>query len=728
MKYIILLIISLLFCSYTQGQGIFFTEKMADKEFNRFNYTKAIKLYLHVVQKKTDDTRIIRNIAESYRKLNDSKNAEIWYQNLVNQKSAQAADILYYAQTLAKEGKYEKAANWYSRYSDLAIPKSIEGKMFSLAYNDLHKFYKDSSYFILKKASFNSLKSDFSPVFYKNGVVFVSDRKNAGIIKLLYNWTQQAYLDLYFTDYLATKPFSSIINTRYHEGPATFNKAQDTIIFTRNNYFRFYLKTDRQGINHLELYQASWNKKKRKWEHVEPLSLNNNNYSVGHPALSPDGNTLYFTSDMPGGYGETDIYMSKKTYNLKTGKTDWSSPVNLGESINTAGKEMFPFIDNNGNLYYATNGIPGLGGLDIFLARKNKSGGFDKPINMGFPVNTRFDDFGFVCDSTTNQGFLSSDRNNSVGDDDIYQWIKIPRPLYVLTYDKNSLKPLSVAKIFVKSETTSDSLSTNQNGIKQIETDRNKAIFLSVSKLNYKDVYLTYNTDELIDVDTLKIPLEPIKSLPKITFKGQVFSADDKQPVIDATAVLYNKQNGLTIEIKSDSMGSFNFALNADTDYIISIKLNNISENKCTTIQIEKSTYGITSDCTYKESFPVFCVGDVIKIENIYYDLGKYTIRRDAAKELDKLYDIMQKYPKLKIELRSHTDSRGSDKSNMILSDKRAKAAAAYLVSKGISPERIIGKGYGETMLINKCANGVQCTEAEHQINRRTEFKILSVE
>ncbi|MDP4210647.1 MAG: OmpA family protein [Bacteroidota bacterium] len=727
MKYKIF-IISLFICSLVQAQSIFFKEKLADKEFNRYNYYGAIPMYLQINKQKPADIKIMGNLAESYRKINDSENAAVWYRKIIEAGTAKPEDYLYYAQALGRNGDYPLAGEWYQKYYDQNQPNAINGLAFEQAFKNISPFYRDSAYYSIHKTSFNSNKSDFSPMYYRGGIVFVTARKEQGtFIKTLYNWTRTSFLDLYVSDSLKTQPFSSAINTRFHEGPVTFSPAQDTIIFTRSNYYHLRFRTDNQGINKLEMYQAVWNAKKKCWGNVTPMPFNNNHYSVGHPTLSHDGKSLYFISDMPGGLGQTDIYVSHLEFNTKTRQNEWGKPENLGEDINTPGKEMFPYVDANGNLYFATNGRPGLGGLDIFVAKRNKDGGFDKPVNLGYPVNTRFDDFGLICDASGKHGYLSSDRNNAIGDDDIYQWNRSPRPLVLFVYDKATKQALPATHIGFSYGNLTDSLKSDRAGYNSLFIKSADPYKFKLSKKNYNDATFDYTAESLTNTDTIGLPLELTKVLPKIALEGKVFSAEDKQPMGNATAILINKADSSRTEVKCDQNGVFRFKLDADADYSVKVVINTPG-SKCGSNAVERTTRGIANDYTFNESFPVFCVGDIIKIDNIYYDLGKYNIRPDAAKELDKLLDIMNKYPKMKIELRSHTDSRGSDESNMKLSDNRAKAAAAYLVSKGIAADRIIGKGYGETMLLNNCGNGVKCTEAQHQINRRTEFKILSIE
>lgn len=648
-----LIILGTLIFSALSAQDFVMKEKLADKYFNQFDYYKAIPMYEQLVKGNPGNYRVNEKLAESYRKINDNINAEHYYALLLDSSSVKKEYILYYAQALAHNGKYKESAEWYSKYGkEEPADKRSEG--FNDAYKNISKMMSDSSCFQISKSPFCTQASDFSPAFYGNRIVFASSRKKQTAVKTSYNWTNSSYLDLYIVnpDSATAEPFSEVINSVYHEGPLTFSKNLDTIIFTRSNYSNHKLGKNSEGVNKLKMYQAVKKAGTDIWTNIKELPFNNNEYSVGHPSLSKDGNTLYFTSDMPGGIGGTDIYSASKVSD-KNGNNTWSEPVNLGPEINSMGNEMFPFTDNEGRLWFASNGLPGLGGLDVFVSEK-ESGVWSKPVNTGYPMNTRFDDFGYISDNSGRDGYISSDRNNQPGNDDIFR--------------------------------------------------------------------VRYTAPEKAEIQ----PAPEIK-LHELKLKGNVFSADKFAAIEGAAVYLANKKDNSETEIKSDNNGTFSFSLNPESDYTVRVSVK-ITDGNCVSSVEELTTRGLKTDTVLTASFPVFCTGDVIKVENIYYDLGKSDIKPEAALELDKVFDLMNRFRGMKIELRSHTDSRGSGVSNMTLSDSRARTAAQYLFSKGIEKDRIISRGYGETMPLNRCTDGVKCTEEDYRINRRTEFRIISLE
>jgi len=706
------------------AQDFFMEKKLADGFYGNFDFYKAITLYESLAKRHPDDLTLFEKLATIYDHINDSKNAERCYAVLVNSREVKPEYLLNYAHALARNGNYDDAQLYYSKYFVMR-PDDPRGTGFAKAYQNLSAFYRDSASFSIQKAPFSSPADDFSPAYFGKTIVFSSDRTGFSMIRSDYNWTQSPYLDLFQAERESkeVKEFSKELNSIYHEGPVTFNQKQDTIIFTRSNYYHSRLHKSNEGVNKLSLFQANWDDQQKRWVHIHPLILNNDQYSVEHPALSPDGKDLYFASDMPGGFGGMDLYVSHRILDAN-GNPSWGKPVNLGSGVNTPGYEVFPFMDREGNLWFASDGIPGLGGLDIFFAGKSKDG-FAKPVNPGYPMNTRFDDFGYITDSAGENGYFSSNRNNSGKNDDIYSIARPFHRILVEVVDAKFHKVLPAAQVGMKTEGTNSTLVENSD-LQPVWLTINpyKSYEFSGKKEKYKTNELALSGQLISEVDTLKIPL--VQEGPSIKLIGRIYKAMDQTPVQNASVSMVNQSVPSQSEFKSDGNGLFTGELVSGTTF--QIQTSHTSGSICGALPILVSTNGIVRDTTIEVKIPLYCEGDIIRLGDIYYDLNKYNIRPDAAIVLDKLLKLMNDFPKMKIELRSHTDSRASAEYNMKLSDNRAKSAAEYLFSKGIARERIVGKGYGESMLINRCADGVPCSEEEHQLNRRTEFKILSLE
>ncbi|MEI6748123.1 MAG: OmpA family protein [Bacteroidales bacterium] len=622
----------------------------ANTLFQLYRYAEAIPLYIKAVKREKDPVRndeAITRLADCYRLTNNVELASIWYEKTVQLNNVDPVNYLYYGQALQSKGDYMNAKNAFLKYSQL-IPGDPRGNAYISACEHTQKWDSLPPCFEIRNiTSLNSKWSDFGPAFYKDGIVITSDRVQKNIEKTA-GWTNSNYLDLYFSKKENTEDpfgvmneansFSKNFNQTYHDGPACFSRDYKTIYFTRTYNDPTEAK-DNIKSHLLKIFFAK--AEGSGWSEVKPFFLNSEDYSVTHPSLSPDAKTIFFSSDMPGGFGASDIWFCT----WKNGK--WGAPVNLGNEVNTFGNEAFPFILNDSTLYFASNGLPGYGGLDVFVSNKI-NGRWQKPTNMLKPINSSYDDFSLVLDASDDHGYFSSNRPGGIGSDDIYackRLLEIPNldskkvkqekePFFISGYvrDKNSLSPAGEATVCL--------LNTKTGKVKVLRT----------------------NAD------------------------GFYKTAVDKSGIYVTKAILPNYiSDCLHFPIASDTATR----LTAPHDLL----LNKLELNK------------------------------VFKLEIIYYDFDKWNIRPDAALELDKLVKIMKENP-ISIELASHTDCRGTVQYNMKLTQKRAESVVKYLVQKGIEPSRLTAKGYGESRLTNRCSDGVDCSPAEHQANRRTEFTV----
>ena len=494
----------------------------------------------------------------------------------------------------------------------------------------------------------NSKYQDYGVTIVGDSLVyFASSRKVNSIRNKNWHGNNQPFLQLYKGLLNSSNEIEDIalvskkINSKYHDADLTFTKDLTTVYFTRNNYLNSIFKKDTLGRNLNQLYKATIDKK-GKWT-VHQMPFNNDNYQTGQPALSPNEDKLDFISDMPGGYGATDIYVVDI---LENGS--YSAPRNLGPAINTEGKEMFPHIRENNLIYFASDGYTeGNGGLDIYVSEIVNDDIHSKPLNLGEPINTKMDDFAFVKKPNSNIGFFSSNRAGGKGDDDLYTFI-----------ETEPIEPICEQQITgVVTDKTTNEIIRNA----QVELFDTTGKLIEATNSNSKGVY--------------KFKLECEMNYSIIAFKP-----------------------GYSIE---------RFSFNSTKEY---------SKQHTLNIPLEPSEF-------IRKNGNV-----VINIAPIFFELNKWNIRTDAAEILGKVFEIMKKYPEVNIRLESHTDSRATDNYNWELSKKRAKSSLNWLLNRGINPESITAEGYGETQLVNKCSNNVKCTEAEHQMNRRTEFIIANPE
>jgi outer membrane protein OmpA-like peptidoglycan-associated protein len=711
--------------------------KRADKSFDRLAYVKAAGLYQRLVSKKAND-RDYERLGDCYRLMGQAGRSETWYGKVAMGATPTPTSLLHYAEALRANGKYAESESWMSKYFAVrGDDKRAQLYVSNAQYFETLK--AQQPYFSLVNLDVNTPQSDFGTAFYNGNVIFASSRMVKVSVKNVHTWNEMPFLNLYVANRDAQGNLSKVIslneklNTRYHEGPACFSTDGKVLYFTRNNYFKKKFRKDSKGINNLKIFRAT--NSNGTWQE-ENLSINSDEFSVGHPALSPDGKYLYFVSDMPGGKGTTDIYRVQINADASLG-----TPENLGDGINTEGREMFPFLDTEGNLFFSSEGQVGLGGLDVFYAANDRKNGFGKVTNVGLPVNSSSDDFALVLDATGHSGYFSSNREGGKGDDDIYA-LTLVRP-FKTTYlvkgiakDKASGAPLASTNVMLNDDDGNivGSVLTDETGAYQFEIDPGKHYQLDGMKDKYflgtADFNLAQNADVTEIVKDVILEKDPGLSL--------LVSIADK-------ATNKSLQN-VKIKITDNFTGKIDSTLSPDGNFRLPIAGKTIGGRLSYNISIEKQGY-LTRSVTYnapiekegevkvEEKLDPISVGldlaKIIDIKPIYFDLGKSVIRPDAAIELDKIVKVMNENPAMIVELGSHTDCRGSAASNMSLSDRRAKASAEYIKKRITNPERIYGKGFGESILTNdcKCEGAVKstCPEDVHQKNRRTEFKIIKM-
>jgi outer membrane protein OmpA-like peptidoglycan-associated protein/tetratricopeptide (TPR) repeat protein len=697
--------------------------KLAFHHFDKMNYATALKHFEDLLRKDSTNMLYLEKAAFSAKKLNDPIKTEFWYGRLVALNAGGAEAKINYALALVRNGKYNESLAWFQKFKEEDEHNDSRPNRFIEAYADMEQFYEDSSLYAVEPCSFNSSYADFSPVYYKNGLVFNSNRGEQYFIKRVFNWNQQPFLNLFYVD-LATnqvKKFSKGVNSNLHEGSSTFI-GNDTILITRNNFHGSKVRMNKKGYNNLQMYYSALNNDS-VWNEIGYFQHNNEDWSSGHPTYCAKTKELFFVSDRSDHVGGTDIYKTQLTP-----KGTWTYPVNVGKHINTEGNEMFPFVDSEGNLYFASDGHAGLGGLDIYFAER-QGDTLAAPVNLGAPINSSADDFAFITDATSFYGYFSSNRPGGKGDDDIYQFKRKPKPpVYVQVIAKDS-----VTKMLIDSLTISfrDSCKLVKQTI--LAASVKEAVLPLNSRCNYeivisKNGYYPVKTNipksSLRKLkDTLKLEIFMGQEIKCLTMTGIVKDETSGKPVPLAQIFIKIKGKNEISYYKSDIDGKFNYCMTPGKEYTFKI-LKPKYFSGCYTMQIEKAIKG-----NYVPEKPLtikpFKLNMTFKVENLLYDKNKFEMKEESKPELDKVLTFLHENESIKIELGSHTDSRGSDVENLVLSLKRAQSAVDYLVSKGIDRNRVIAKGYGETKPLNKCKNGVKCSEEEYAVNRRTEIKVI---
>lgn len=688
-----------------------------DYHFSRLEYKAAVEAYKEALNT-GDDFLVHLKLAHSYVKLNRPEEIELWYKKAYESRPLISEDKFNLAISLTKNKKYDEAIYWFEVYSQ-EKPGDKRALSYLKSLNNLKSFYLDSKQFKISNLPINSSQADFSPTYYRNGIIFVSGRKQSVLSENLHLWDQTPFLDLYYWEFGKNSVinFSKNLNTSVHEGPSAFYQNEKYLLFTRNSYSKGKVNEGKDGIVKLKIYQAV--RAGDKWGKIKKLPFNHNDYSVGHPTITSDGNRLYFVSDMPGGFGGTDLYFSDKLEN-----DSWSEPVNLGEKINTAGNEMFPFIHRDKTLYFASNGLGGLGGLDIFEAHIGANHEILWVKNMGSPLNSNGDDFGLILDHDRSSGFFTSDRQGGKGHDDIYNVQLLKKNIVIegIVVDKQSGERLPNVRLKVLEERIENNyLLSNHEGYFEFSIEPERSYRLILKKLQYLTRKDSISTRNIKPGQVIKI--EVVMEKADFIVNAKTIKKNSHLPISESVKLtLLNKTSGNIDSLASDPEGEIELSLQPNSDYLLRAEKENYF-----TLTERFSTHGLKDPKTFEFEFPMqeIVLEKPIKIENIYYDYDKWYIRQDALPELDKIFQLLIDNPQIKVELSSHTDSRGEAGYNLELSQKRAESVVNYLVSRGIVHERLIAKGYGESSLLNYCGGFVECDESDHQINRRTEFKVI---
>ena len=708
------LIAGLFFPTLSMAQSA--QERKADQLYQDFAYSQAAEVYETLHQGDTSNSKYVQRLAYSYYKMLDYKKALQYYSILVQSDSHQAEDYYTYAQLLHIDGKYDESKSWLVKYI-ISSPGDQRAKKQLENLNLLLKLRYDNENITIKNLAENTRFTDMCPTFYKDKIVYSSAKDSFSMVRNKFKWNDQPFLNLYESESGTTpnlkndKPFSSALNSRYHEGPVCFTSDFNTIYFTRNSFLNGKVTRTPDGVNNLKIFISDFDGK--EWKNIRGLRFNSEAYSVGHPALSPDNKTLYFVSDMPGGFGETDIYKSEWT------NGEWGKPLNLGESINTRGKEMFPYVDNDGILYFSSDGLPGSGGLDIFAAKEGENGTY-LVVNLGSPLNSRYDDFGYVVKKDSLLGYFTSNRNGGKGEDDNYYFTVNKIDLRVISYDDHTKAFIPGSKIAL--------LGSDGKVIESKIADKDGSVEFPVKPrekyqlLAENQTYIPQKKDIQIHGSTFDFKQNEDVFL-KQAYPYLTIEVIDKESGLIIPNALVDISEGKYEESElEDNNGIIKMKMNAATDYTFYVSAEEFFDKTIKFSSVDK----VPGEYSMTVELEKLSTGKQFVLDDLYYDLNKYNIRPDAAIVLDKLAKILVDNPEVRIEIGSHTDSRGSSESNMTLSQNRSESVMAYLIGKGIAKSRLVAKGYGETQLINKCADGIDCPEVDHQANRRTVIEILN--
>lgn len=695
-------------------------EKKGDKLVKKFKYDKAIGKYTKAADKDSTNFSAVQKLAQTYVAKGDYASAEIAYQRVLADARATSADKLAYAQILRSNGKYEEAAKAFGVYAQ-AEPNSNIAKEFNSFDKEIKLLNRDNKMYELVILPENSSASDVGASYSKDGLVLSSNRKASEAKQAAGSNYADARFDLYTattgTDSISPAPgrLRGKVNGKWNDGAATFTRDGKEMIFTQTNKVKGKNKSRTLG-----LYHADWDSTTTSWVNIQALPFNNVDYNVSQPSISKDGSKLYFVSDMPGGLGGTDIYVAEKQ-----GIT-WAPAVTLGNAANTAGNEVSPFIADDGTLYFASDARIGLGGLDIYSITPNASGRWGTPVNLGMPANSSSDDFGYVSNESGKHGYIVSNRPGGMGKEDIYKFMKRSEPVCGNIADSRTKAGVAGVEILAVSPSGERfTATTDAKGDFCIALTPGREYKISTTK----DGYFAHESNVSVR------PTRNDRQLIALKQKGGIdvivdVTEQGKGDVEGATVQLINKATGEVQEQKSAADGKVVFDAFPDQQYDVVVKKNMGKEGLYNRFMESISTAGLRpSQSVSKDAKLTFYDGKfVFDLPNVFFDYNSAVLRPIATKELDKVAKVMKDIPFIEVELSSHTDSRGSSEYNLKLSGYRAQACVTYLAKLGVDKKRLLAIGYGESQIRNKCVDGVECSEAEHTYNRRSEFKVLKVD
>jgi peptidoglycan-associated lipoprotein len=586
-------------------------------------------------------------IAESYRLTNNPRNAETWYRTTVRSVNSSPEALFRLAEMMKKNGKYEQAIEEFRRYKQIVPADARADQQIRACELALEWQRNPEPYRVEEIRDLNSRMSDFSPAFARDdfSMIYFTSSRDGTMGRRTHGATGQNFTDIFESRLDRLGRWSTPVpvrglNSEFEDGTPTFTANFREVYFTRCEAGR----REQKGcmIMHSTRTGDSWSTPRNTG--ILPDSL-----VAAHPALSPDGMTLYFVSDMPGGYGGKDIWMA-----TKNGDT-WSRPVNMGPDINTPGNEVFPYVRSDGTLYFSSDGHIGMGGLDIFSAVSQPDGSWIVT-NMKPPINSSFDDFGIAFEGDNERGIFTSSRTlRGRAIDNLYRF---------------ELPPL------------------------------------------------TFNVTGLVRDETTGAP-------------------------IPGSLVQLIASDGSSLQTETGTGGDFRFTLKANVDYIFLASKDGFLNGR-----ERETTRGQERSRDFMVTLLLLAIDKPIELQNILYDFGRWDLRPESMVGLDRLVETLLDNPNITIELMSHTDSRGTEEFNLDLSQRRAQSVVQYLIDKGIDPDRLSARGYGKSTprvvddeiaaqnpflrvgttlteeYIDSLANDEQ-REIAHQINRRTEFRVL---
>lgn len=717
----------------------------ADKLYKTKNYTEAAKFYEIALEEKAS-LSVKTKLANCYRVNNRMEIAEKLYSEITVEEKAKTKTYLYYGEVLMSNGKYEEAKKWFALY-EKEEPDDEQVRLMIEACDYVKSIKPYFPKIKTEEFVHNSDADDSTPVMWGDKLVFSSDRAQGKAKKS--GWTGRSFINLFYsiqndTAFSSPKVFSGkLVASNKNIGNPSFVDST-RIFFTKNG-----VELSRRNVYNLSLFTAE-SAGGNRWKNIEILPFSSKEYNFMHPAVSPDGKYLYFVSDKGGGEGGTDIWVSKRT------KDGWSRTKNLGMNVNTAANEGYPFIDKSGKLYFCSKGHPGYGGFDIFMTEQDEMGEWKKPINLGSPINSPRDDISIFINKKEGKGMFTS--NRSGGDDDIYLFEildetkkeeKEPLGIPVMTKAEMPVEEIKIVKEIkeevaivskeeevekkkkdpkIKKEAQEEKITETEAVISISEDTHSEALEktekVKVKKEKKKKVIEIVQEEDIVETKVEKVVREEtiiiaVEDTKKVKTKKEKAPKVKKEKKQKEKVKKKEEKKETQVKEEENSKGkeiSLEPAIVPETPILL-------EEPKEEKINLPDFYY--LSEISKMTDNGTIQANQIFRLEDVKYDFEVYQVTPEIAKQLDIIADFLATNEKVKAEIGAHTESKGNDKNNLILSRYRAQAAVAYLKKQGIDKSRLTYKGYGEKEILNHCVNDADCSAEEHAYNQRLEMKIL---